>query len=97
MYATAERPMTGGAGWVRLNPIEVNEVMDILALRSETDSNGRSRDYWLVKVMRSSAFAEMPPVPAMELMQAIAANDELRHSRKYLAEAVRDAIEGEGL
>lgn len=94
MYATEDRPMTGGAGWRPVNPVSTEDVMDLLAMRRDEDPNGRKRESWVIQIMDVSGFGALPLLVALEYMQVVAANNcvGLNRSRDYLLDAIKDAM-----
>jgi len=78
-------PPTGGAGFMKLPRLAVDEVMAELA---------ESRGDWSAKVQEVSSFGEFPVLVARELIQHIAASNDgsMKRSREYLESIIEELI-----
>ena len=85
---------TGGAGFQKLHPVTVENVIDILANRMVRDANGRDCGYWFNQIIINSALAEMPIKVVAEMVHNAAwKNDSSnKHARQYLESIIADLL-----
>ena len=79
-------PPTGGAGFMPIDPVTVDEVFDVLAGRTDKDRNGRDAVYWFNQIIVNSNLAELPLMASDEIVRNAAANNDGSHvqMRRYL-------------
>jgi len=90
-----DSPPTGGAGFMRVEPVTIDEVFDVLAGRADNDTNGRDAGYWFDRIIVNSNLAELPLTAAAEIVRNAAAHNDGSHVqvRGYL----ENILYGEGL
>lgn len=88
-------PPTGGAGFMPVEPVTIDEVFDVLAGRDNTDRNGRGYWYWFNQIVVNSNLAELPITVVAEIVHNAAAHNDGSHQqmRGYL----EDILTEEGL
>lgn len=87
-------PPTGGAGFQKLHPVTVENVIDILANRMLRDANGRDCGYWFNQIIINSALAEMPIKVVAEMVHNAAYHGgrSNQHARQYLESIIADLL-----
>ena len=85
---------TGGAGFQKLHPVTVENVIDILANRVMRDANGRDCGYWFNQIIINSALAEMPIKVVAELVHNASYHGGRtnKHARQYLESIISDLL-----
>ena len=88
-------PPTGGAGFMPVEPVTIEEVFDVLAGRVNNDKNGRGYRYWFNQIVENSSFEELPITVVAEIVHNAAAHNDGSHQqmRSYL----EDILNEEGL
>ena len=87
-------PPTGGAGFMPVEQVTVDEVFDVLAGRANTDKNGRDYAYWFSQILANSNLAELPLMAAAEIVSNAAAHNDGSHvkMRGYLESILNEEV-----
>lgn len=74
-----------------LVPVDVDQVVDVLAGRDTVDDNGCGASYWAQKVAEADFWSDMPPALERELIR-VAATAKSGHLHAHLRDCIRAAI-----
>lgn len=95
MHATEDNPMTGGFGWMPLDPVTPEQAMDVIGGRTPEDNQYRNACQWSLILFDTPDFiADMPVDAKRQLCELIENNRGTRYAaiHNYMLDAVKDIV-----
>ena len=89
-----ERQLTGGAGFVQLPKVTVDDVCDVLALRITQDERGNDIEMWANKLEDADFFANLDTQMMAAVLYAIETTNcaYMRRVQDYLRFKIEDEL-----
>lgn len=96
MLELEDAPRTGGAGFMPLPKVTVDEVLDVLQLRIRTDEAGRDIEAWANKLEDADLFACLDTQMMAAVLYAAMTTNSVYMSRvqEYIRLKIDDELEG---